>query len=146
MKSLVTVNQSKISMPKTFVKGWLAAMERELPARDRKRLATSSLTVVFLDTPAARRLNQRFRQRDYATDVLSFPGMEEGWLGELVICPKVIQRQAREHGISFKAELGYMLLHGVLHLLGYDHEGPKAEGLKMFRLQDKIFARLRDDI
>ncbi len=144
MKNLTFVNQSKMRMPKAFVQKWIAAMEQALPSRDRRKVLAGSMTVVFLDAAAAKRLNKKFRGRDYATDVLSFPGMESGWLGELVICPQVIERQAREHELSFKTELGYMVLHGLLHLLGYDHETSRREELRMMRLQDKIFAVLRD--
>jgi probable rRNA maturation factor len=143
MKSLVFVNQSSVTLPRSFARQWLKSVVRHLPARQRKIASSSSLTIVFLNTAPARRLNREFRDRDYATDVLSFPGMEPGWIGELVICPQVIARQAREHGHSFRMELGYMLLHGLLHLLGYDHEGSVAEARKMYALQDKIFDQLR---
>lgn len=143
MKSLIFVNQSSVPLPRAFVRRWLKSVVRHLPARPRKIASSGSLTVVFLNTASARRLNREFRGRDYATDVLSFPGMEPGWIGELVICPQVIARQAREHGHSFRLELGYMLLHGLMHLLGYDHENSVAEARKMYALQDKIFDQLR---
>jgi probable rRNA maturation factor len=60
----------------------------------------------------------------------------------MILCPQVLTRQAREHGLTFKQELAYMLCHGVLHLLGYDHENSKKEAEVMYALQDKAFAQI----
>lgn len=100
------------------------------------------LCVAFVDRKSARELNRKFRRRDYATDVLSFEPLEPGDLGELVICPEVISKQSREHGLLVREELGYMVLHGFLHLLGYDHEKNAREEKRMFELQDRVFAEL----
>ena len=74
--------------------------------------------------------------------MLSFVSDQPGQLGELVLCPEVVQRQADEHGLSFRKEAAYLVLHGVLHLLGYEHEagGPQAD--EMYALQDKIFQQI----
>jgi probable rRNA maturation factor len=53
-----------------------------------------------------------------------------------------LKRQAREHKLSFQHELGYMVLHGILHLLGYDHETSEADAEKMFAIQDEVFEKL----
>jgi probable rRNA maturation factor len=68
-----------------------------------------------------RRLNAQFRGKDYATDVLSFPG-EDGHLGDLAVSAARAKAQAREFGHSTEDELRILMLHGVLHLLGMDHE------------------------
>jgi len=72
------------------------------------------------------KLNARYRQKDYATDVLSFgapePFWSSGYLGELVIALPVLKKQAREYKHSPQAELAILLAHGLLHLLGMDHE------------------------
>ena len=79
-----------------------------------------------------RRLNRGYRKKDYATDVLSFPApaifrREGGVLGELVLCTAVLKQQAREQGHSPARELDVLIVHGILHLLDFDHErGPKA--------------------
>ncbi len=130
------INQSKIKMPRKWMSLWLEQVGQNLKTSD------SQLTVVFLDTAKAKKLNQQFRKKNYATDVLSFQGDEGRNLGELVLCPQVLKKQAKEHKHSFEAELGYMLIHGVLHLLGYEHEKSKKEAQKMFKIQDQLFDRL----
>jgi probable rRNA maturation factor len=138
------LNHSDVRMPRKFLQKWTTLIAKELhPATSPKQrsLLVRELVVVFLDTADARKLNRQFRQRNYATDVLSFAPTDGTQLGELVICPQVVRRQALEHGWSFQIELSYMVLHGVLHLLGYDHEGSARQARRMFALQDKIFAR-----
>lgn len=88
-------------------------------------------------------LNFRYRQKDYATDVLSFcygSDTIEGssFLGEIVIAPEVASQQAIRHHANPEKELRKVLLHGILHLLGYDHE---SDGGRMDRLQKKLMRR-----
>jgi len=99
-----------------------------------------SLSVVFVSSEEMVKLNSKYRNKAYSTDILSFNSNQT--LGELVICSEVIKEQARRHGLSQKHELGYMLIHGVLHLLGYDHEKSLTEQKKMFAIQDKVFEDL----
>jgi len=141
--TLEIVNQSGRPVPRKFLETWVRELSREL-GREKVRGAfkNKKLTLAFVNPKDGRRLNREFRNRDYATDVLSFDPMESGSLGELVICPEVISRQAKEHGLLVREELGYIVLHGVLHLLGYDHEKSKAEAKRMFDLQDRVFERL----
>ena len=75
------------------------------------------------------KLNRAWRKKDYPTDVLSFPAPQiffrQGSLGDLVICLPVMKKQAREHGHTTERELEVLIVHGVLHLMGFDHElGP----------------------
>jgi probable rRNA maturation factor len=69
-----------------------------------------------------RALNRQFRGKDKVTDVLSFPAGQRGFLGDIVIATGVAQRQARDAGHSAQTEFRVLALHGLLHLLGYDHE------------------------
>ena len=69
-----------------------------------------------------RALNRQFRGKDRVTDVLSFPAESRGFMGDIVIAAGVSKRQAREAGHSAQTELRVLALHGLLHLLGYDHE------------------------
>jgi probable rRNA maturation factor len=105
---------------------WLAGVA---PSRTR---GTVSLAIV--SDRRVRELNRRYRRRDYATDVLSFPSdsspqprASSPYLGEVVIARGVARRQARQAKHSEAAELRVLALHGLLHLLGYDHERDRGE-------------------
>lgn len=141
---ITIVNNSTEKIPQKFVKEWLAATYKHIDklSASSLQLGKLDLTVVFLDTAAAKKINSSFRKKNYATDILSFEGDLEETLGELVLCPQVLQKQAKEHELSFKEELGYMLTHGVLHLLGLDHENSKKEAKVMYQIQDLIFDKL----
>jgi probable rRNA maturation factor len=97
-----------------ILSGWLP---RIAPAS-----ARGDLCVAWVSDRRMRALNRQFRGRDYATDVLAFPSDERGFLGDIVIAAGVAKRQAKEHGHSLKIEVQTLALHGLLHLLGYDHE------------------------
>lgn len=103
------------------------------------------VTVRFVAADEARRLNRRWRTRDYAPNVLSFPGMEAesdgAWLGDIVICVPVIHREARTQRKQSDAHFAHMVVHGVLHLLGHDHER-QHEARAMERLETTILGRL----
>ncbi len=103
-------------------------------------------TIVFVGDPAIRKLNQNFRDKDYATDVLSFPVQAESFetddlrnLGEIVISAERAAVQAKQNGLSFNNEIQQLILHGLLHLCGYDHETDKGE---MNRLELKLRRKL----
>lgn len=88
------------------------------------------LNLRIVDEAEGRELNQRWRGRDYATNVLSFPAeLPEGTginlLGDIVICGPVVEREASEQGKSVRAHLAHMLIHGILHLQGFDHISPQ---------------------
>ena len=84
------------------------------------------LSVLLVDAPHIRQLNARFAGDDHPTDVLSFPMGEDDEnddvLGDVVLCPDVAQRNAERLGHSLDLELNVLLVHGILHLLGYDHQ------------------------
>lgn len=134
------INKSKTPVPRLFLKTWVERVEGLLGKKGfPKSLSGKNLTLVFLEKKEAKAINYQFRGRDYATDVLSFDPFEPESLGELVLCPPVLKSQAKRHGLSYQIELGYMVLHGVLHLLGYDHEESAEKAEEMFQLQDEIF-------
>ena len=143
--NILVINESSTRAPRKFIQKWCLKIQKQLVSRkllppDKRNL---ELTLVFLNRGAAKKLNKDFRGKNYATDVLSFLSMDEESLGELVVCPHVLRAQAKEHGLTYKLELGYMILHGLLHLLGYDHEKNKAEADEMFQIQDEIFAEIQ---
>ncbi len=97
------VNESKARIPKKFIETWMADVAKNLMKSKvlSKKLSKADLTLVFLDPKPARSLNLEFRGKDYATDVLSFDSMDEESLGELVMCPEVLKKQAIEHDLTF---------------------------------------------
>ena len=107
----------------------------------------AELAIRLVGKRESRRLNAHWRGKDYATNVLSFP--VEGLppvirprpLGDLVICAPVVAAEALEQGKTQSAHWAHMVVHGVLHLLGHDHE-QDAEAVRMERLERRILARL----
>jgi probable rRNA maturation factor len=104
--------------------------------------ARGAMTVALVSDSRVRALNKRFRRKDTPTDVLSFPGARRGsgqaserYLGDVVIAAGVARRQAREAGHSVQTELRVLALHGLLHLLGYDHERDQG---RMARLERRL--------
>ena len=88
--------------------------------------AGSTVAVRYVAEAEGRRLNREFRGRDYATNVLSFPYDASPLNGDVVICAPVVAREARAQRKDVKAHHAHLLVHGLLHLRGYDHErGPK---------------------
>src|SRR5690606_21685307 len=98
-------------------------------------------------------LNAQWMEKTGPTDVLAFPmdelrpglvntELEEGVLGDLVLCPSVAERQGAEAGSGTVAEIELLTTHDILHLLGYDHAEP-GEHKEMFSLQDQLLARWR---
>lgn len=91
-------------------------------------------TVAFVSDRAMRELNHRWRGKRGTTDVLSFPAEQETWeqvegrmLGDVVISVEQATRQAAENGLTFDEEIAQLILHGLLHLCGYDHERDAGE-------------------
>ena len=97
--------------------------------------ARGDVTIALVSDRRIRALNRQFRGKDSATDVLSFPSGERGFLGDIVIAEGVAKRQAREAGHSLQTELRVLSLHGLLHLLGYDHE---TDDGKMARVEARL--------
>jgi probable rRNA maturation factor len=123
---------------------------REMNLRD------SDITICFVSDAAIARLNSAFRGKKGLTDVLSFPadtgkkkriytedaqsieGAERSYLGDIAIAPETARRYAKKNGRSLSNELRVLILHGVLHLLGYDHETDRGE---MDRIERKLRRR-----
>ena len=105
---------------------WLA---RVAPAR-----ARGDLSIAIVSDIRMRALNKKYRRKDTPTDVLSFD------TGDIVIAEGVARRQARDAGHSYAVELKILALHGLLHLLGYDHHDP-ADGGRMARLERRLRAK-----
>jgi probable rRNA maturation factor len=106
-----------------------------------RRWAGDARAVVVRIVGAAegRRLNRAFRKRDYATNVLSFP--YGGGSGDIVLCHPVVAKEAREQGKTLAAHYAHLVVHGVLHLRGYDHD-EKARAARMEREEVRRLRRL----
>ncbi|OLU23244.1 rRNA maturation RNase YbeY [Pseudomonas sp. PA15(2017)] len=112
----------------------------------RQRSADSELTIRLVDEEEGRELNRTWRGKDYATNVLSFPAdvpdelLDIPLLGDLVICVPVVEREAVEQGKTLDAHWAHLVIHGCLHLLGYDHildaEAEEMEGLERILLAE----------
>ena len=122
-------------------------------------LERCELSLMLVSDSAMQRLNRDFRAKDQPTDVLSFPQLEEGGevpssvrsggadapplaLGDVVISFDTARRQARELGQDVAARIRTLLIHGLLHLLGYDHERSAAEARRMFAREHELAAML----
>ena len=113
---------------------WLGGLVAELAPE------AESLGVRFAGDREVRRANRHFRGKDKATDVLSFPG-EEGHLGDILISVPTARRQAAGAGHPVERELKILLLHGLLHCLGHDHETDSGEMERLERRLRRRFLR-----
>jgi probable rRNA maturation factor len=129
--------------------GWLPA------ARDLQRWAAAALgarasgreiSVLLVGPAASRRLNAQYRGRDRPTNVLSFPAPRglpaaPALLGDLVLCPAIVRAEARAQRKSARAHWTHLVVHGVLHLVGYDHERDD-EARRMERREIRVLRAL----
>lgn len=107
------------------------------------RTAPYVLEVAFFSPKKIQALNHSYRKKNKPTDVLSFDGAPYSpSLGQLALCWKVIKDQAMDFNVPAEEELDRMVIHGLLHLFGYEHEKNRAQAKKMFALQEKIVASL----
>ena len=103
-------------------------------------VAEGAVTIVFTDDAGIRDLNARFREMDRATDVLAFPLRDEdGYLGDVIISLERARAQAPRFQNDPEAELARLIVHGVLHLLGYDHHRPQ-DGRRMKAAERRALA------
>jgi len=134
---------------------WSEVFFRKVISHACTRLNLDNKTVelgLHLVTPErSRELNKQYRQKDKSTDVLSFPLNEHGLekygilpLGDIFICLEIAQRQADEMNIPIDQELARLAVHGILHLLGHDHELSLTDEKKMIDLQESIVKEVLD--
>ena len=139
----VQIASESDSIPDTEeIESWLTgAVRRSLQKGDLE------ISIRIVDEIEGRRMNKRFRAQDKATNVLSFPAELPKWpvdtpkiLGDIVICGPVVEREAREQGKQVGDHWAHMLVHGALHLLGYDHESDEDAQL-MESLETELLAK-----
>jgi len=132
---------------------------KKFPGRKLKQIAQkvlevveegqSELCLVLIGNAEIRKLNAKFRKKDYPTDVLSFPAGDrlpegEPILGDVVISVEKAKAQSRERRRTLNEEMVTLLIHGIVHLLGYDHERSSKDARIMERLEKKIYRTLCD--
>ncbi len=113
--------QRRVSVDEDDLSAFLVRLRRVL------RLLPESFSAVLVSDRRIQELNRRYRKRSVATDVLAFSLRENGYLGEVVISAPTARRQARRYRHRVEEEVKLLLLHGVLHLLGYDHETDRGQ-------------------
>jgi len=126
---------------------WAAALpgvERLVRKASRAALGrrTRSLTVALADDRRVRALNKRDRRQDKATNVLSYRSGEQSFLGDIVLARQTVWREARAQKKAPADHLAHLVVHGTLHLLGYDHETGEADAERMETLERRILRKL----
>ena len=104
--------------------------------------AKRSLTVALADDRRVRSLNAQHRNKDKPTNVLSYPSGERPFLGDIVLARQTVWREARSQGKTPADHLSHLVVHGTLHLMGYDHETSEADAERMEALERRILAKL----
>jgi rRNA maturation RNase YbeY len=151
---MILNQQKKIRLATRALAVFLHKIQREL------KLEKMQLTVAFVSDAEIARWNERYRQKKGPTDVLSFPATMqrkkpkgtgaavkdgkssrtgEKFLGDIAIAPETARRYAKQNGHSLNCEIRVLMLHGVLHLMGYDHESDHGQ---MNRIEQKLRRRL----
>ncbi|GAK56872.1 probable rRNA maturation factor [Candidatus Vecturithrix granuli] len=152
MDVLISDLQDKIPVDLTVLKQMALTILAHLQCDSR-----CELSVALVDDQEMQRLNREYRGIDHSTDVLSFalqeaqepslipaPSDESDWpimLGDVILSTETTQRQAREHGHSFERELYFLVIHGILHLIGHDHHTDE-EARIMEDLEQTLLSKL----
>ncbi|MGN6732477.1 MAG: rRNA maturation RNase YbeY [Candidatus Binatia bacterium] len=130
---------------------------KKLPSRKIKKIAltilelvgekNAELSLALIGSVEMKKLNAKYRKKDYPTDVLSFPvggilPKETRLLGDVVVSVEKAAEQAKARGYSPEQELVTLLIHGIVHLMGYDHERSAREARAMRRVEKRIYRQL----
>jgi len=116
-------------------------------------ISNLEVSVIFVSDKKIKELNRTYRNKDYVTDVLSFAYIEKFQsslytnnfpiqLGDIVISATQAMRQSYDQGVDFKDEILRLIIHGLLHLLGYDHEKSPKESVQMKRIEKKLYIKI----
>lgn len=146
MPAVITNEQDKINIPEN----WQGKMEQivELCLQQEEINSKAEVDILFVDNETIREMNLEYRDKDSATDVLSFPmyeadeyieDEEEILFGDIVISLERAQEQCEEFGHSLEREVMYLLVHGLLHLAGYDHM-EEEDKQQMRQQEEKLLA------
>jgi probable rRNA maturation factor len=94
-----------------------------------------SLSIAYVDEKTSKKINKKYRNKNKPTNILSFPLQKN--MGEIVLCPKIIKKEAKNFNKTFSQFLGFLVIHGMLHLKGYKH------GSKMEKMEEKYLSRTK---
>ncbi|MCD6550271.1 rRNA maturation RNase YbeY [bacterium] len=144
-------NLTTVSIDQDFVKN---IVETVLKGENKEK---KRISLAFVGPRRIKEINRRYRKKNRVTDVLSFPESEvemkefgvgelqenKNILGEIVVCLKEVKKNSRRYQISFETELARVIIHGVLHLLGYDHEKSEEEKEKMQKKEEYYLSLLK---
>ncbi|MFI5205911.1 MAG: rRNA maturation RNase YbeY [Candidatus Paceibacterales bacterium] len=125
-------------MDKTFFSG---VAKKVLKGENK---GTLNVSIAFVMPAEIHKLNKTYRKKDKPTDVLSFEKVSDfkDEAVEVIICPAIVREKAKDSKLSLKKELAKILIHGVLHTLGYDHERSEKEAKVMEALEKKYFLKM----
>ena len=131
----VVNNQRKIKLDRQIFRVFAEAAINKIPEASNR-----SITIAFMSDRKMRELNKKFRGKDSTTDVLSFPFEADApFLGDIVISAEQAARQSKENNLNLETEIKQLILHGILHLCGYDHETDAGEMNALeLALRDKL--------
>ena len=144
---MILNRQRRVRVSRRALESFLRRVQDELG------IGTADITVCFVSDAEIAGMNERFRKKKEPTDVLSFPAevqrrvaidkrlrsrLTKAYLGEIAIAPETARRYARKNGRSVSNELRILILHGTLHLLGYDHETDRGQ---MNRVEKRLRRR-----
>jgi probable rRNA maturation factor len=118
------------------------ARETSRAALNDAGIADAEISLVLTDDAVMQALNRRWRNKDAPTNVLSFASGEPRLLGDIVLAFETVAREAREQGKPLPHHLRHLVIHGVLHLLGYDHERPR-DAMRMENRERRILKRFK---
>ncbi|MDD2807952.1 MAG: rRNA maturation RNase YbeY [Patescibacteria group bacterium] len=140
----LTVEVNNNIVPALFFESEIIEIIQKISGYDKKIRGLVEINII--SDAEMRQINKQYRGKNKVTDVLSFAWQEDkivasNFLGQIYICLPQIKRQAKEYGVTAQEEFKRMLTHGLLHLIGYDHQ-VKSDEKKMFTLQNKILLGL----
>ena len=144
-------NLTAVSIDQDFIKH---IVDTVLKGENREK---KEVSLAFVGPRRIKEINRRYRKKNRVTDVLSFPESEvemkefgigelqenKNILGEMVVCLKEVKKNSRRYKINFETELARVIIHGVLHLLGYDHEKSEEEKEKMQKKEEYYLSLIK---
>jgi len=137
MKALNLINQCNEENYESFIKPIVKQTYKKMNIHKKQ-----TVNIILVTSEQIRDLNQSYRNIDKATDVLTFPSEMDDELGDIFISIHKAMEQAKAYGHSFRRELAFLVVHGLLHAIGYDHDTEEKEHI-MFNLQEKILNELK---